>query len=420
MLQWDEMHPYNAVHVARVPGILEAQRLQAGLSSALERAGLTRLVLDSWRHVYAYQDGPAPCEVKVLSQEPEATPALCAEVEWQLNTPFMPTPGFTPFRFFVMPATNSFFLGLVYFHPVADGEAIVHLLRTLLRDYLKPDHSALAKLDRYPQHQAHLLRRYPGVAARKVFAFAGQLRRLRQSHRPRYREAQNLHNGFSFIAMPPEHLCSLVAAAKDWEVTVNDLLLALLFQSVAPLTGQRLQAKKRRRISVGCIVNLRKELGMDRAQVFGLFLGSFIVTHPMPTGIGLRELAQDIRQQTLATKRHRLYLATPMELAVGRFLWRFFSPARRKKFYQKNYPLWAGLTNMNLNSLWQPSAEEGLIDYFRGVSTGPVTPLVFSVTTVGDHANVGLSYRSTVFSPQDIEQVQGHFVQHLEQLREQT
>ena len=420
MLEWDEMHPYNAVHVARVPGVLEAQRLQASLSAALERAGLTRLVLDSWQCVYAYQDGPAACEVKILADEPEADSALCAEVEWQINTPFVPTPGFTPFRFFAMPATNSFFLGLAYFHPVADAEAIVHLLRTLVRDYLRPNHSALAKLDRYPSHQAHLLLRYPGVVARKLFAFAGQLRRLRQSHRPRYREPQNLHNGFSFFSMPRERLCSLVAAAKDWDVTVNDLLLALLLQSVAPLTGQRLRAKKRRQISVGCIVNLRKELGMDRARGFGLFLGSFIVTHPVLEGMNLRELAGDIRQQTRAIKQHRLYLATPLELALGRFVLRFFSPARRKKFYQKNYPLWGGLTNMNLNSLWEPSTEEGPIDYFRAVSTGPATPLVFSVTTVGDHASVGLSYRTTVFSAEDIECVQRHFMQHLEQLREPT
>jgi hypothetical protein len=136
--------------------------------------------------------------------------------------------------------------------------------------------------------------------------------------------------------------------------------------------------------------------------------------------MNLRELAGDIRQQTRAIKQHRLYLATPLELALGRFVLRFFSPARRKKFYQKNYPLWGGLTNMNLNSLWGPSAEEGPIDYLRAVSTGPATPLVFSVTTVGDHANVGLSYRTTVFSAEDIECVQRHFMQHLEQLREPT
>ena len=61
----------------------------------------------------------------------------------------------------------------------------------------------------------------------------------------------------------------------------------------------------------------------------------------------------------------------------------FFSPERRKKFYQKNYPLWGGITNMNLNSLWTSGQKRVPLDYFRAVSTGPATPLVLSVTTVG-------------------------------------
>jgi hypothetical protein len=106
-----------------------------------------------------------------------------------------------------------------------------------------------------------------------------------------------------------------------------------------------------------------------------------------------------------------------MELGLGRLLLSFFSPERRRKFYQKNYPLWGGLTNMNLNSLWAKSNDDGPADYFRAVSTGPVTPLVFSVTTVGDRANVGVSYRSTVFSATDIESVKNNFMQHLEELQ---
>jgi hypothetical protein len=55
-------------------------------------------------------------------------------------------------------------------------------------------------------------------------------------------------------------------------------------------------------------------------------------------------------------------------------------------------------------------------DYFRAVSTGPVTPLVLSLTTVGDHANIGLTYRTTVFSAAVIEQVACSFLQSLKNL----
>ena len=50
------------------------------------------------------------------------------------------------------------------------------------------------------------------------------------------------------------------------------------------------------------------------------------------------------------------------------------------------------------------------IDYLRAVSTGPVTPLVLSVTTTGERVNVALSYRSTVFSDAEIGQVQRRLV----------
>src|SRR5204863_5406786 len=89
MLEWDEMHPYNAVHVARVPGLLEAERLQISLSDALERAGLARLTLDRKQAIYGYQSGRAACDLRILTDEPDTGAALRAEVEQQLNTPFL-------------------------------------------------------------------------------------------------------------------------------------------------------------------------------------------------------------------------------------------------------------------------------------------------------------------------------------------
>ena len=72
---------------------------------------------------------------------------------------------------------------------------------------------------------------------------------------------------------------------------------------------------------------------------------------------------------------------------------------------------------MNLNSLWEQDGRMAPLDYFRGVSTGPVTPLVLSITTVGDRANLGLSYRTTVFSAADVENLERQFKEHLRETR---
>jgi hypothetical protein len=193
-------------------------------------------------------------------------------------------------------------------------------------------------------------------------------------------------------------------------------LLALLLESLASLATHRARARKRRELAVGCIVNLRRDLGLDSPRTFGLFLGSFTVTHAVPEGVSFRDLAAGVRRQTQLQKRHRLYLGTPLELGLGRLAQRFLSPKRRRIFYQKHYPLWGGITNMNLNTLWEPSAEGAPMDYLRAVSTGPATPLVLSVTTVGRRANIGLSYRQAVFSTEQIETLKTRFLERWTQL----
>lgn len=418
MLQWNELHPYSAVHVVRIPGRLDAARLRTSIQRTVESHGLTRLTLDCDRFTLHYQGGPADCEIRTIATDQNPQRAIAAEIERQLNLRFPHTRPFSPFRFLIAAAGDSFFLGLVYFHPVADAESVVGLLKNIVAAYAEGDGGEQNDaLDLYPDSRAHLLGRHPRVVARKLLALPAHFRTLRQSHRAHYGDADDLTNGFVCFSVPPEGLRSLTAAAESWGVTVNDLFLALLTQCLSPCAAQRTQERQRRKISVGCIVNLRKDLGLDGGRSFGLFLGSFTVTHEVPAGIRLRELAEEIRQQTSRIKRHKLYLGTPLELGLARFLIRFFSPSQQKRFYAKHYPLWGGITNMNLNVLWRRSGSGAPLDYFRGVSTGPVTPLVLSVTTVGDRVNIGVSYRTTVFSRTAIEDLQRRFGEHLSETR---
>ena len=224
-------------------------------------------------------------------------------------------------------------------------------------------------------------------------------------------------NGFACFSLSPEELRSLVTAAKSWKVSVNDLLMALLMKSLSPFAAPRTRARSRRKISLGCIVNLRKDLGLADRRVFGVFLGSFTVAHEAPAEVPLRKLAGDIARQTATVKRHRLYLASSLELSFARFTMQFFSPDRRRRFYAKHYPLLGGITNMNLNQLWPPNDRQPPLDYLRAVSTGPATPLALSVTTVGERVNLGLSYRTTVFLKRQIEELQSGFREHLEEAR---
>jgi len=419
MLQWNEMHPYTAIHAMRIRGALDVTRLRDSLNRSVSTHGLTRLYLDCAQFSFRYEGGPADdCEVRTIVSEEGSLSTLQAEIERQLNLPFDHSRPFHPFRFLVAPETDSFVLCVVYFHPAADAESVVWLLRDIATCYLEREgRGPTDRLELYPDNRAHLLRRHPLLVVRKLLSLPRQIGNLRRSHRAACREANDMTNGFVSFTLGPEELRSLTAAAETWEVTVNDLLMALLMKSLSPCSATRMQARKRRKISLGCIVNLRKDLGLDGRKVFGVFLGSFTVTHEVPAKIGLRKLARDIASQTGPIKRHRLYLASPLEMGFARFIIGLFSPDRQKKFYAKHYPLWGGITNMNLNRLWPRDDRHAPLDYFRAVSTGPVTPLALSVTTIGDRMNLGVSYRTTVFSKTEIEKLQYRLQEHLEETR---
>lgn len=408
MLQWDELHPYNAVHVVRVPAALDQARLGNVLRHVLVRVGLTGFELDPARATFNYQGGPATCEIKLVSaSDPQA--GLAAEIEQQINTRFVLRPTFSPFRFFVVPDVDAFSLGLVYFHPVADAESVVFLLKRIVESYVAPDDESLIEpMELYPAPRDGLLR-HPMLLVKKLAALPGLIRKMRRSNRPHYRNAQDPRNGFVCCTLPADGLARLVQAGKAWGVTVNDLFLALLMRSLSPVAGN-LEKQRRNRMSLGCIVNLRRELGLEGPRIFGLFLGSFTVTETVTPGTNLRELAAAIHDQTERAKRQQLYLTSSLELRFARRMFGFFSTQRRRKLYQKHYPLWGGLTNMNLNALWPQPNDGTAVDYLRAVSTGPATPLVLSATTIRETVHLGISFRQAVFSPEAVAGIQGEML----------
>jgi hypothetical protein len=406
MLQWNELHPYNAVHVVRIPESLDLERLKNAITATLEGKGLTGLTLDRNAGMYEYCGGPSSAEIKVNSTGAPSSLDLAEEIERQLNTPFAHKERFTPFRFILVAEKDAFSLGLVYFHPVADAESIVFLLKDMVDAYRGTGNpGCMNPVERYPARRDTLLRHYPGVLARKLASLPASTRSIRNTCRPRYRDSENLSNKFTFFSLSSQTLSGMIQAAKSVNVTLNDWFLAVLLKAVSAQAPDRAGAGRRRNLSLGCIVNTRRDLGVDGRRTFGLFLGSFVVHHAVPAGIGLADLARDIGRQTLMIKRRRLYLGSALELTFGRLMMAWFSERRRKKLYQKHYPLWGGLTNMNLNALWPQPEGSRPVDYFRAVSTGPVTPLVASITTMGPVANIGLTYRPTVFGEPDIERI---------------
>ncbi len=410
MLDWNDLHPYNAVHVVRISAAPDLVRLQVAIRDTLAFHGLTNLTLNRRKGTFQFDDQPARHEIKIIEAGDNPQELLRAEIERQINTGFDSSGPFQPFRFFIVREKNSFHLGLVYFHAVADAVSIVQLLRQICLAQFGEGQVPAAKRFRLARHRFGFK---PMALARQLAGFLKQLRQQRRAVRVFHKNTNDGTNRFEQLTLGPEVLRALAASAKAWDVTLNDIFLALLLTCCSPFTLNRFNEPARGRIAIGCIVNTRGDLELADPQGWGLFLGSFVVSHETPGGMSLPELARDIRRQTQAIKQRKEYAGPPLELVLGRFLLSFFSTEHRTKLYQKHYPLWGGITNMNLNLLWPQPADAPPVDYFRGVSTGPVTPLVLSVTTVRDVVNLGLTFRATTFTDAHIHQIKKQFLSTL-------
>lgn len=414
MLRWRDLHPYSAVHIVRVTKPCSAAALEAQIEARLGGAGLTGFALDRRRSRYEFAGGAAAIELRVLAGGADPGETTRLEIVRQLNAPFPRDGAFLPFRFFAVDCGAFFDLGLAYDHFIAGGDSIAVLLEHCLRGYGDEPRSDAPSWtpQLYPHTYRRLFLRRLGAALRGL----GYLRTLstsaRRSHRaPCHREA-DASNGFLWFRVDPVDFERARRTARTWEVTVNDLLLAILLVALDPVTTGRDAASRRNELGVASIVNLRPELESDARAVFGQFLSSLRFSHRLPPGIALQELAKEVHAESRRVLARRLYLQSLLALGVSGLMWPFLSPEQRRCFLAKHYPIWAGVTSLRVDPLWNGTAGP-LIEYRRAVSTGPLAPLVFAVTTFGETMWLGVSYREADLDAETAERVAREFLRRL-------
>ncbi len=392
VLRWRELHPYVAVHVVAVRQPLEAARLKEHIGERLAAAGLARITLDRQRARFEFHDGPAAIDLVVLAGGEDPKAIACAEIERQLNGTFPSGGTFTPFRFFAIDGGPTFDLGLAYDHFIAGGDSIAVLLEQLVSGYGAGSRQSTPWTPRrYPRTYRRLFLRDFGYSLRGVVRLPAMAASCRRSSRAPCRTDQPATNGFLAFHVPEDELAALLRTAKAWRVTVNDLVLAMLLRALSPVVPRH---GPRNELGVASIVNLRGEFESDAHNTFGLFLASLRISHPVPAGIDLKRLADDIHAETERIKKEKLYLQTLLAIGWTAVVWRFLSPERRRRFLAKHYPIWAGVTSLNIDALWpEGSASGALAEYTRAVPTGPLAPLAFAITTFRGAMQLGVSYR---------------------------
>jgi hypothetical protein len=415
MLRWRELHPYSAVHAAHVAAPLDVARLEAAIGGELEARGLTHLTLDAARGRYDYGGGAAPVALTVLSDGGDPRGVLRAEIERQLNLPFPAEGALDPFRFFAVESSAAFELAVAYDHFIAGGDSIVLLLQAIIARYVQgaampqPPVPAL-----YPRTFMPLLLHHLRAVLSGVVSLPRLAMNCRHSHRPRYLRWPDPTNGFVAFAITREEFAAVLRTAKAWDVTLNDLLIAVMLRTMAPLAEKRLTARRRVYLAAASIMNIRGAVGAPVREWFGQFLSSFRVAHRVPEGIDLRELAQDIHRQTREWKDRKLYLQTLVVMFYSGIVWRFLGLPQRQRFHVKNWPVWVGVTMLNVDALWREGgATAPPPPYLRAVSTGPLAPMVVAVSTADGALEAGISYRTGAFADGTVDRIAGEVRQAL-------
>lgn len=404
MLRWRSLHPYNAVHVMEVNAPFDRERLDTTIAAHLSACGLTGLRLDSAHARYEYRGGPAQYPLDVVDGGNDAHAALCGEIERQLNLPFAADGDIAPFRFFALPGADAFRVGLAYDHFIAGGDSIVALMQDLRLRYLgRPAVRPAPEL--YPPTFARMIARNAAAFARAVAALPAQIQSCRRGARPKYSDMSDGYNGFRHVALTPAETSALIARAKAWGVTFNDVLIAALLVVIASAAGSKRRAGRRREFAVSSIVNLRSALGAAAQGAFGQFLSSMRISHAMPEGVSLTDVVRDVHRDTQRFKERRLHLQTLAAVRINGLVWRHLDDARRQFVYAKSVPSWAGVTTLNVNALWDRSADDAPPDYLRAVPTGPIAPLVLAATTAGDVVHLGFSFRRSAWWPEGVDRI---------------
>jgi hypothetical protein len=401
MLRWRELHPYNAVHVLRISAPLDPERLSRSIADVLAGQGLTGLVLDPEGGRYEYRGGPAAVAVEILPAG-GGPAAIEAAIERGLNATFPERGPLDPFRFFALDGGSHFHLGLAYDHFIAGGDSIVVLMKDLHDAYLgggEPRHPEL-----YPPAYGPLFLRRLGPLVTGLPGLVEMIRSCRNTARPSYRDGVPPTNAFRSFRLDATALATILWTSRAWGVTLNDLLLAQLLLAMAPEAGARSHGR-RRMMAVASIVNIRAEYQPPATQTFGQFLSSFRVTHPMPRDLGVKALAQDVRAATARTKRRRLWLQTLIGIAGSSLVWQRLSPEYRARFHAKNYPVWGGVTLVNVDAQWREAGGGDPPEYIRGVPTGPMAPLVVAASTTQGGLQLGFSWRIAAFDHDTVDNI---------------
>ena len=416
MLQWSELHPYNAVHVYRIARPLAYEHLVDSIRQTYRATGLGLVEINADDLTYHCQIDYAP-EVAVVAGGGNSESALVDCVTRELNRPFA-RPQCKPWRFSALEAgLDAHYVIVAYDHWMADSVAARNVLQHVLDRYCGWNRSENRRpLDLYPgtfrEVFSHRLRAARLLSA-GVHSF-GQWMGNRSVAQVPYASSRQMDVRFELYRAAAGTAPQLRDFARSLGATVHDVILAALGRAVAEHLPRR-ATRKGQAMSLGTIVNVRGEAEEDLSDSLGAFLSYFLVRLAADEPMGLAEAVRRIAAATGPIKARRSYLNSILNIKLAGAVWPHLRETAKPFFMRKTLPVTAGVSNVVVRNSWLNHSGTGEVaEYIRGASTGPILPLVLSPTTLGQEMNVGVSYRTAGFSRQKIAGVMAMFMDQIE------
>ena len=416
--QWDTVHPYNggqAMHLAGTPD-------QA-------------LICDAWKQtISALKLGPVRVVNPRYEFVPDSTGAVDYDVEFvtdpsitfdqyvstAMNKPF-PEKGELPFRPFVIHQSDqSFYIGVIYQHWIADSASI----RLLMEEWFKRIYEPQSVVDQpvtlskggYWWHFGRT--RLKARMMEQVLSLVRAFTRLRRAKKLMTKNSMDFSMKCLVRRLPDGIVPRLLEIARRNGATLNDIFLLVMSDVADRFTTYR-TAKARRDIALGTIVDLRPHSAKSMERVFGLYLG---YANVLCNRRDLRSWPRLIRHIAVQTRVHKQVGAAQtgaVFMAVALATGKFIKGSASYRFYRNTMPLSAGISNVNMNNTWvNRHFPNQMLEYIRISPTGPIVPLVFTTTTMGNNLLYGMTYRCSLYSQERAMQMAALFESHLIQLAE--
>ncbi len=393
--QWEGLHPYNGAQAIKVRRPLDLEASRQAWHDALQVLGLGALTLQGNSYTYRCLNGDA------IHYTVQPCPRGTTLEQWigqELNRAFTDLDA-CPFRPFAIEEEDGCWFGLIYRHWVADSISVRKVMREWFVRMFDPA-SATTQPLRLSERGYLSLFGPTRTGWQTGNVLLSTLRWQSQHNLVRRVEDKKSFRDLrvDFKLLPPISglISPLHKQAHALGATVNDLFLAAIAEACDHYVPTKHRGR-RHNLSVGTIVDLRNKAEEPLDDVFDLLLGFTSVCCTPYELADFDRLLASIVAQTRRQKSQGAAEASWLRLLGGLVAGKTLSSKNILNFYRKRVAMAGALSNVNLNRCFASGYHpDPIVQMVRAAPTGPMAPVVFTTTTIGQDLSVGLTYRPAI------------------------